>query len=47
VRALGGRERGAAFAQRLSRNDEVDQMPAGLMSIFVIARKALREGRTA
>jgi hypothetical protein len=26
---------------------QVDQMPAGLMSIFVIARKALRQGRTA
>jgi hypothetical protein len=26
---------------------QVDQMPAGLMSIFVIARKALRERRTA
>jgi hypothetical protein len=26
---------------------QVDQMPAGLMSIFVIARKLLREGRTA
>jgi len=26
---------------------QVDQMPAGLMSIFVIARKALRRGRTA
>ncbi len=25
---------------------QVDQMPAGLMSIFVIARKALRRGRT-
>jgi hypothetical protein len=25
---------------------QVDQMPAGLMSIFVIARKALRQGRT-
>jgi ER-bound oxygenase mpaB/B'/Rubber oxygenase, catalytic domain len=26
---------------------QVDQMPAGLMSIFVMARKALRQGRTA
>jgi hypothetical protein len=26
---------------------QVDQMPAGLMSIFIIARKALRQGRTA
>jgi hypothetical protein len=26
---------------------QVDQMPAGLMSIFVIARKAIRQGRTA
>src|ERR1700691_6058581 len=26
---------------------QVDQMPAGLISIFVIARKALRQGRTA
>jgi hypothetical protein len=26
---------------------QVDQMPAGLMSIFVVARKALRQGRTA
>src|SRR6202161_557340 len=26
---------------------QVDQMPAGLMSIFVIARKALRHGRMA
>src|SRR5580658_2303072 len=26
---------------------QVDQMPAGLMSIFVIAQKALRQGRTA
>src|ERR1700691_5679285 len=25
----------------------VDQMPAGLMSIFILARKALRQGRTA
>src|SRR3984885_361750 len=25
---------------------QVDQMPAGLMSIFIIARKALRQGRT-
>jgi hypothetical protein len=25
---------------------QVDQMPAGLMSIFVVARKALRQGRT-
>src|SRR6202167_3897580 len=26
---------------------QVDQMPAGLMSIFILARKALRQGRTA
>jgi len=26
---------------------QVDQMPAGLMSIFIIAQKALRQGRTA
>ncbi len=26
---------------------QVDQMPAGLMSIFIIAREALRQGRTA
>jgi hypothetical protein len=26
---------------------QVDQMPAGLMSVFIIAKKALRQGRTA